>query len=545
MAKRGAPSKPNLRPHQRKDGGTSYYVRLTFRGRRHEFVIGQTPDMNDAMAEAELASITARLMLGEWRPTGHLLDADDVPSMVEVFQDALPSQFDHPGRLSQTQKLKVNHIIKHLLPYFGVMSRERLDDGNLDFSPGNLRRLDEVTETLVKDYVDHKRRERDDILEMHAAFTKDAVGGDPALKVECPVCHKEPGEACIRVHKHGHTKKTKDRSESHDERFRAARRAWKESLEPYPAWLLAHYGASSRGVIDREIKKHLGDLRRILNSAMRAHPGALPYNPVLNPLPEDWIHAPKPKRRPWFRPEHIDFILRVATELDEQSPYKIGRRAAHAAFIFAGLRNGELAQCDWEWIDWARRRIYLFGRVEGEEAPTVKTEEAPRTIFIVDALYMPLYDWWVENGQPWKGLIWPTHRTHSLRDHNNVLNRLWEPTIKYAIELLAEHNEKAAPGHTVRRFDAGLETRSGRRSFATFCYMAGHNPDWVMSQMGHLDAALALEVYRQYRKDHLRDPRVPIWMAYPKELDEQADQAIAESPWVKLPPRPDDISTAA
>lgn len=535
MAKRGAPSKPSLRPHVRKDGETSYYVRLTFRGRRHEFVIGQTPDMDDDAADRKLEMIKHELALGQWRPPGHRLDADQTPTVFEVFQDALPAGADEPRTLTQSQAIRVNHIAKHLLPYFGPATTRHLADGNPDFS--SLRHLDEITEVLVKDYVHHKRVERRAIREMHERFHEGGADGDPALAVTCPVCLKEDGEHCVQVHRRRQHGKAKSRAESHDERLKAAREHWVASLSPRERWLLNHYGASSRGVIDREIKKHLGTLRGILEDAMRAHPGTLMFNPVRNPLPKDWIYAPNERRRPWYRPDHVDFILRAASELDEQSRFKIGRRAAHAAFIFAGLRNGELAQCDWGWIDWQRRIIRLLEHLEGDEVPTAKTQQARRTVFIVDALYLPLYDWWVESGQPARGLVWPAHRTGAMRDRGNVRNRLWAPTIERAITLLEEHNAKAAPGHLLPRFDAGLEPRSGRRSFATLCYMAGHTPKWVMSQIGHADAALALEVYSQWERDQLRDPRARPWMAHPEDgMDHKHDQTIGESAWVKLPP---------
>ena len=43
-----------------------------------------------------------------------------------------------------------------------------------------------------------------------------------------------------------------------------------------------------------------------------------------------------------------------------------------------------------------------------------------------------------------------------------------------------------------------MTNHSLRRTFCFLAYLAGDGPDYVMDQMGHEDARLALNIYRRY-----------------------------------------------
>ena len=55
--------------------------------------------------------------------------------------------------------------------------------------------------------------------------------------------------------------------------------------------------------------------------------------------------------------------------------------------------------------------------------------------------------------------------------------------------MLAERDEIPIP--------VGLTPRSLRRTFASLLYALGHDPVYVMQQMGHTDPKLALRIYAQ------------------------------------------------
>jgi hypothetical protein len=161
MARRGAPPKPSLRLHPRKDGETSFFVRLSHRRRRHEFVFGRTPSMShdDRDAVAELTKITAELTLSQWSPPTDRLDEEQVATIHEIFEDALPA--DLGQERTQAEKVRRNHIEKHLLPYFVAETRSRDARGNPQFGPR--RRLDDITGILENPGAGcvqvHKRRQ--------------------------------------------------------------------------------------------------------------------------------------------------------------------------------------------------------------------------------------------------------------------------------------------------------------------------------------------------------------------------------------------------
>ena len=47
------------------------------------------------------------------------------------------------------------------------------------------------------------------------------------------------------------------------------------------------------------------------------------------------------------------------------------------------------------------------------------------------------------------------------------------------------------------RADVGVTNRSLRRTFASLLYEAGTSPSYVIGQMGHTSASIALKVYRR------------------------------------------------
>lgn len=98
MPRRGAPSKPTIRTHRRKDGETSFYARHTAYGRRYEYVIGSTPSMTLPQAHDALRQIVAQVELGIWRPPGHRTATAGPPLLHEILSDAAPD--DSNGELT-------------------------------------------------------------------------------------------------------------------------------------------------------------------------------------------------------------------------------------------------------------------------------------------------------------------------------------------------------------------------------------------------------------------------------------------------------------
>jgi integrase len=76
----------------------------------------------------------------------------------------------------------------------------------------------------------------------------------------------------------------------------------------------------------------------------------------------------------------------------------------------------------------------------------------------------------------------------TLRDRNNVRNRLLEPVIDRAEKLLEQRGQRALPGVTPHTF---------RRTAMTYWAWAERSQVWAKTQAGHRSAKLTMEVYQQ------------------------------------------------
>jgi integrase len=109
--------------------------------------------------------------------------------------------------------------------------------------------------------------------------------------------------------------------------------------------------------------------------------------------------------------------------------------------------------------------------------------------------------------------IFPT-RTGGRLNPSNVRNRLLNETVRRVNKRRAKAGrmllpEKVTP-HTLRR------------TYASLALAAGRDPRWVMAQLGHTDARLALNLYAQVMQRHRVDEAL-IWqlMRFPDEPEER------------------------
>jgi integrase len=82
-------------------------------------------------------------------------------------------------------------------------------------------------------------------------------------------------------------------------------------------------------------------------------------------------------------------------------------------------------------------------------------------------------------------LVFATSRG-TTRNRSNITRQILQPTIERANVALAAEGRNPIEGVT---------NHSLRRTFCALLYEAGATPAYVMAQMGHTDAALALEIY--------------------------------------------------
>jgi integrase len=173
-------------------------------------------------------------------------------------------------------------------------------------------------------------------------------------------------------------------------------------------------------------------------------------------------------RRTWLEIEEVRAVLDV----------EVKHRTLVATLILAGLRIGELIALTWRDVDLVR------GKLKIEDA---KTDAGQRNIDITPDLLDLLKVHKATSSFPGAAeLVFPTS-TGRPRDRSNILRQIVRPALERANKHL---DEKGLPTITTH-----ITNHSLRRTFASLLYEAGASPKYVMDQMGHTRADLALEIY--------------------------------------------------
>ena len=177
--------------------------------------------------------------------------------------------------------------------------------------------------------------------------------------------------------------------------------------------------------------------------------------------------------------ESIQALLDAATEIDGRKLARTsGRRAMIATLVFAGLRISEACELLWRQVDLASGRIML-----GD----AKTEAGARDIKLLPILRDELDQYKLARAttDP-EDHVFTTAKGQP-RDRNNARQRVINPVVERADELLAERKQQPLP--------IGVTAHKLRHTFASVLVMIGKDPAFVMSQLGHTDPAFTLRVY--------------------------------------------------
>lgn len=178
------------------------------------------------------------------------------------------------------------------------------------------------------------------------------------------------------------------------------------------------------------------------------------------------LKAAKP-RRTWLELHEVQALLAEAGT----------HRALIATMILAGLRVGELSALRWRDLDLAS------GKLRIEDA---KTDAGVRVVDLSPMLLDELKLHRADAGDPApEALVFGTSKG-TPRNRSNITRQILVPAIERA------NVELAKAGRTPIE---GVTNHSLRRTFCALLYEAGASPGYVMAQMGHTDASLALEIY--------------------------------------------------
>jgi integrase len=179
-------------------------------------------------------------------------------------------------------------------------------------------------------------------------------------------------------------------------------------------------------------------------------------------------------------------------------------RALIATMVLAGLRVSELTSLRWRDVDLAAGKL----RVEDSKtAAGVRVVDV--TPMLRDELAVRKAD--CEQSGP-DDLVFGTSNGTE-RNRSNITRQILQPAIQRA------NAELAAAG---RRPIEGATNHSLRRTFCALLYEAGATPAYVMAQMGHTDASLALEVYSKV-------------MERKRDTGERMDALVRGAEWTEQP----------
>ncbi len=162
------------------------------------------------------------------------------------------------------------------------------------------------------------------------------------------------------------------------------------------------------------------------------------------------------------------------------------RRALLAAFLFAGLRIGELTDLRWRDVDLPGKRLLV------REA---KTDAGVREVDVLRVLRGELARHRRKSpfGSP-SDYVFPSAVGTKLAE-SNIRRRVLDKAIDGANEALAKADEAPLPD--------GLTPHKLRHTFASILVALGVDAGSVMDQLGHADPGFTLRIYRHGMR---RDP---------------------------------------
>jgi integrase len=219
----------------------------------------------------------------------------------------------------------------------------------------------------------------------------------------------------------------------------------------------------------------------------------------------------RPKTGSWVDYEPLMAVLDAAHEIDlkgqRADTRNTGRRALLACLFLGAMRVSEVAQLQRRDVKWSRGVIYI---------PASKTAAGiAREVPMHRLLFALMSEWWIRHpDRRLDALLFPT-ANGTQRDRNNIRNRVLNPAIARAEQLLGER--RSNDSFPTKELEDGtrvshVPTHAGRRTAITWWAEAGYDERDVMLWVGHEDPALTLRLYRQAR-NRPRDPRVIAAMA--------------------------------
>jgi integrase len=440
------PAGVQITRNQRKDGSTTYALRIRVRGADERVPLGNSSDgWDEARAETARRQLLAKIELGHWSPSFSRTGArrDEEPTFRELATDWLEARKLNPAIRPRTIKFNETQLQRYLAPFFGEL------------------RPSEITVATIKQYRHRIHTENDQI-------RKAAEAGAP-----------------LRDPRTNHTLRTLSNA-SINQTLRILAQILDEAEDA--GWIERNAARSRRAREPAERRRHRGvldvdELLDLLNAARQIdqlhRPATLERASLIRELRDaarlEWKTIGK----------RLGIAESTAIYLYGCSPAGDGtvlssRRAVLATLGLGGLRVGELCQLNHQDIDLSRRRLYIAD---------AKTEAGVRSVDIHPRLLEELAVYRAH--QPHdvaEAPAFPT-RAGTRRTRSNILVHAITPTVARANELRDHRGDPPIRAH--------VTPHTFRRSYISFMVAAGYDLPYIQAQVGHRDPSTTLAIYAQ------------------------------------------------
>jgi len=437
----------------RKDGSTTYALRVRIHGADERVALGNTNDgWDEVRAEQARKQLLAKIELGQWTPSAHgAVGRDDQePTFRELATDWLEARKRNPAIRPRTTELNESQLKRYLAPFFGEL------------------RPSQITSTTIKRY-------REQIHAENAQIRQAAEAGhplrDPRTGLQVRTLSNESINKTLRT-----LALILDEAEDAGwiERNFARGKRTREPQERRPA----------RGVLDVDELEDLLEAASELDSSRR-RPETLERAAEVRALRDE-------RRLTWAEVSaQLDVSPGTALYLygaQADGPRYGVRRAIIATLALAGPRVSELCTLDQEDVVLSKARIHVA---------EAKTQAGVRTVDIHPRLLDELERF--RQSHPVAALDAPAFPTSrgTRRTKDTVRQKVVEPVLARANELRARRGEPPIRAH--------VTPHTFRRTYITYAIAAGFDIPYVQAQVGHSDPSVTLAIYAQVMRRADRD----------------------------------------
>lgn len=430
--------------YRRKDGLTSWYLRVRAYGARHRINLGTELDgWTEPRARIELQNVLAKIRAGIWEPPAPQSTTPDDPTFHEFASSWLARR--RPTYKERTYDHYRYLLTHHLLPTFASLRLSQIDYVAIDrYIEVKQLQSEEVREAKRRgvQLLDASGRPKRPLANSTINATLELMVGvlDDAVRRKLLIANpaREKG---LRLKEQRARGNVLEIDELED--LLAAAHEIDQSVTPK---------VLERGAAARALREQGMAWKAIARQLGVAEATAIYY-------------AQQASRR------------RI-------SP----RRTIIACLAGSGLRNTELCEVDVRDVDFAHGYINVTD---------AKSEAGIRKVDLSPKLRDDLLAWRAALIDPAPGGPFFPTRTGSRRDKDNVNGRVLRPAVRRANERRALRELPPLP--------AKVTAHTLRRTYISMMLAAGAELPYVMAQVGHDDSKVTLEIYARVLKRRDRD----------------------------------------